>query len=63
MKPITIKEVSRKTGVSEWAVKKNVVDLLTVMPVGERVEVMEHMLYCKQLKNRRNTIESLEKVL
>lgn len=63
MKPLTIKEVSIKTGVSEWAVKKNVVDLLGVMPVGERVEVMEHMLYCKQLKNRRETIEPLERAL
>jgi len=63
MKPITIKEVAEKTGVSEWAVKKNVVDLLAAMSVKERVEVMEHMLACKQLKNRRETIEPLEKDL
>lgn len=60
MKPITIKEVSRKTGVSEWAIKKNVVDLLAVMPVGERVEVMEHMLYCKRLKSGKGEVTTHE---
>jgi hypothetical protein len=50
-KQITIKEVSRRVGVSECAVKDNVVNLLVVLPVRERVAVMEYMLYCKRMKN------------
>lgn len=51
MKPMTIKEVARKAGVSECAVKKGVVDLLAILPMKKRVMVMEYLLYCKQLKS------------
>jgi hypothetical protein len=58
-KPITIKEVSKRVGVSECAVKDNVVNLLVVLPVRERVAVMEYMLYCKRMRNRKERSEVL----
>ena len=50
---ITIKKVAEKTQVSQCAVRQNVVQLLEVLEVEERVEVMEYMLYCKELRHRR----------
>jgi len=47
-KLLTIKEVAEKTGVSEYAVKSNVGELLAVLPVKERLVVVEYMFYCKQ---------------
>jgi len=52
-KLITIKEVSRKTKVSECAIRNSVADLLALLPVKERVAVMEYMLYCRELKHRK----------
>jgi hypothetical protein len=58
MKPITIKEVAKRTGVSQYAIKRSVVDLLSCLPVRDRVAVMEHMFYCKKIRNRRDESEN-----
>lgn len=50
---ITIKKVSEKTDVSQCAVRQNVVALLEVLEVEERVEVLEFMVFCKELRHRR----------
>lgn len=49
---ITIKKVSEKTDVSQCAVRQNVVALLEVLEVEERVEVLEFMVFCKELRHR-----------
>lgn len=55
---LTIKEVARKTGASEYAIKNGVVDLLPLLPMKDQTKVMEHMLECKQLRNRKETHRS-----
>lgn len=45
---LTIKEIAKRTGLSEYAVRANVVTLFEVLPVEERVRVMEYMLRCRQ---------------
>jgi len=57
-KPLTIKDVATKTGVSEFAIKDNAIDLLAVLPVQERIMVMEYMLYCKQHKHEKEAIQT-----
>jgi len=50
MRSPTIKEVARRTGLSEFTVRKNIEVLLPVLPIGDRVAVLEHMLICKERK-------------
>lgn len=58
---MTIKEVAEKTGVSALTVKKNIGDLLTVLPVRKRVAVLEFMIYCKKIRHRRGFIQEASK--
>jgi len=54
---ITIKLVAATTGVSASAVKNNVENLLRALPVDQRIEVMEYMMYCKENRNVKEEIE------
>jgi len=49
---LTIKKVAAATNTSQFAVKDNVTNLLKVLPVRDRVLVLEHML---ESKKRRRT--------
>lgn len=51
-KPMTIKAIAQKIGVSEGAVKNNIVDLLAALPIEKRVVVLEYMLHCKRFKHQ-----------
>jgi len=46
-----MKEIARRTGVSPSTVRDNVLNLMGALPVRERVVVMEHMAYCRDLRN------------
>jgi len=50
---LTIKRVAEVTGESPHAIKKNVVNLLKVLPVEERALVMEHIAETKQKRWRK----------
>lgn len=54
---ITIKLVAVTTGVSASAVKNNVENLLRALPMDQRIEVMEYMMYCKENRNVKEEIE------
>ncbi len=56
-KLVTIKEVARKLGISEYAVKKNVENLLPLLPMDERLGVMEYLLYCKRRRHGKESIQ------
>lgn len=47
---ITIKHIARAAGTSQTAVKRNVVELLVLLPMDERVAVLEYMYNCKVRK-------------
>ena len=49
---MTIKKVSEKTDVSQCAVRQNVVALLGVLEIEQKVEVLEFMSFCKELRHR-----------
>jgi hypothetical protein len=46
-KHMTIKEVAHKSGVSDCAVKDNIEVLLPLLPIEDRVLVMEYMVYSR----------------
>lgn len=56
-KPMTIKEVAQKIGVSFDTVKSNIVDLLELLPVKDRMAVLEYMAYCQQLRRGQGTVQ------
>lgn len=49
---ITIKRVAEKTDVSQCAVRQNVVALLEVLEIEQKVEVLEFMVFCKDMRHR-----------
>jgi len=50
---MTVKKVAEKTRVSECAVKQNIVQLLGVLEITEKVEVLEYMLHCREMRHRK----------
>jgi len=48
---LTVKRIAAATGVSQYAVRDNVKKMLKLLPIEERVLVLEHMLKCRQLKH------------
>jgi len=48
-KPLTIKEVAERIGVSEGAVRHNIEALLAVLPLRQRILVLEHLDNSKRL--------------
>ena len=52
MNKLTIKEIAKKTNISAYAVRQNILQLLTLLPVKDRVAVMEDLVYCREHKNR-----------
>jgi len=57
-KRLTIKEISKKIGVSEFAIKDNLQRLLAIIPMKERVTIMEHMLYSKEHRHEKEAIQT-----
>ena len=59
-KPITIKEVSQRTGLSAYAVRDNIRHLLRLLSIEERIKVLEHMLFCREMRNRKVVVDEVE---